>query len=132
MKHSLASCIVSAAALLSCQGDREPSPVIPYPNLSSPCRFQPAIDGLAASPETIRVGESTTLTAHVFALDSWSLAIEPGSSGSGVLTPTSGNIDGLRADFRASQPGVAVIVAYGLNVVCGTTTVVKAPITVVR
>ena len=121
--------IVLAGLLASCQSYREPTSSTPYPDLSSPCRFQPSVSSFAASPAAIRVGESATLTADVNSAKSWTVSVAPGSPGDGTLTPKTGT-GALRAGFVAQQPGEVVVLASGDNPECGFSTVVRTAITV--
>jgi hypothetical protein len=115
--------------LASCQSDQQPTSSTPYPDLSSPCRFQPSVSSFAASPAAIKVGEDATLTAEVNAAKSWTLSVAAGSPGDGALTPKVGT-GALRATFVAHQPGEVVVVASGDNPECGFSTVVRTTITV--
>ena len=121
--------VVLVALLAGCQSERQPETAIPYPDLSSPCRFQPSVSSFAASPTAIRIGEGATLTAEVTAAKSWTLAVAPGSLGDGTLTPKSGT-GPLRAEFGALQPGDVVILASSENPDCGFSTVVQTTIMV--
>jgi hypothetical protein len=121
--------VVLTTLLAGCQTERQPETAIPYPDLSSPCRFQPSVSAFAASPTALRIGEGATLTAEVIAAKSWTLAVAPGSLGDGTLTPKSGT-GPLRAEFGAVQPGDVVIVASGENPDCGFRTVVQTTILV--
>lgn len=123
--------VALAALLTSCQSDRQPTSGTPYPDLSSPCRFQPSVTSFSASPATIKVGEDAMLTAEVNAAKSWTLSVAPGSAGDGTLTPKSGT-GALRAGFVAHQPGEVVVLASGDNPECGFSTGVRTTITVLR
>jgi hypothetical protein len=121
--------VVLAALLASCQSDRQPTSGTPYPDLSSPCRFQPSVSSFAASPAAIKIGEDATLTAELNSAKSWTLSVAPGSPGDGTLTPTSGS-GPLRAGFVAHQRGEVVVLASGDNPECGFSTVVQTTINV--
>ena len=121
--------VVLAALVASCQGDRQPTSGTPYPDLSSPCRFQPSVSSFVASPAVIKVGEAATLTAEMTSASSWTLSVAPGSPGDGTLTPKSGT-GALRAGFVGQQSGEVVVLASGDNPACGFSTVVRTTITV--
>ena len=130
MRIGILPLVVVATVLASCQSDRQPTAAgTAYPDLSSPCRFQPSVGSFAGSPAAIKVGEDASLTAEVLSAQSWTLSVAPGSLGDGTLTPKSGT-GALRARFVAHQPGEAVILASGDNPECGFSTVVRTTITV--
>ena len=121
--------VLLAALVVSCQSDRQPTSGTPYPDLSSPCRFQPSVSSFAASPTAIKVGEAARLTAEMNSAKSWTLSVAPGSPGDGTLTPKNGT-GPLRAEFAAQQSGEVVVLASGDNPACGFSTVVRTTITV--
>jgi len=127
----IVSLVLVAALGAGCESSSPEAPdaALPYPNLSSPCRFQPSVSAFTASPETIRVGERATLTAQVNAARSWSVSIDPGSSGSGTLAPASGT-ESLRSEHLAKQAGEVVVVANGLSSDCGFSTLARTTVTV--
>ena len=93
----------------------------PMPDLSAPQRFRPWVDQLSVSPATIKVGDTTVVTASVHSRTgmpspevSWILLAEPTSVGNGILTELSGSGQ-LRSEFRANYPGDVSLVAYAIE-----------------
>jgi len=91
------------------------------PDLSAPQRFRPFITGFVASPQTIKVGETASITgsvrtgAGVPSPDvSWVLFAEPASVGNGILSELSGSGD-LGSRFQANYKGDVTLVAYAID-----------------
>ena len=83
---------------------------------------------------TIRVGERATLKADVSevfaAAVSWTILVEYGSSGNGVVSPESGT-GPLNSEFVGNTPGEVVLVAYGMDARGVPTNIVRVSLTVV-